>query len=90
MLASAGYPDAFDKGLAITGIDDAEADPYVTVYHAGTKESNGTLVSNGGRVLGVTAIGDTLAQAVARSYQAVEKVSFANKFYRTDIAKRAL
>jgi phosphoribosylamine--glycine ligase len=90
VLASAGYPDAFDKGLAITGIDDAEADPYVTVYHAGTKESNGTLVSNGGRVLGVTAIGDTLAQAVARSYQAVEKVSFANKFYRTDIAKRAL
>ncbi len=90
VLASAGYPDAFDKGLAITGIDDAEADPYVTVYHAGTKESNGTLVSNGGRVLGVTAVGDTLEQAVARSYQAVEKVSFANKFYRTDIAKRAL
>lgn len=90
VLASAGYPDSFDKGLAITGIDEAEADPYVTVYHAGTKESNGQLVSNGGRVLGVTAMGDTLEQAVARSYQAVEKISFANKYFRTDIAKRAL
>ncbi len=90
VLASAGYPDAFDKGLPITGIDEAESDPYVTVYHAGTKESNGQLVSNGGRVLGVTAIGDTLEQAVARSYQAVEKISFANKYFRTDIATRAL
>lgn len=90
VLASAGYPDAFDKGLAITGIDDAEADPFVTVYHAGTKESNGALLSNGGRVLGVTAVGETLQQAVDRSYEAVKKISFANKYYRTDIAKRAL
>lgn len=90
VLASAGYPDAFDKGLPINGIDDAEADPYVTVYHAGTKEQDGQLVSNGGRVLGVTALGDTLEQAVARSYQAVDKISFANKYFRTDIAKRAL
>ncbi|MBM4178876.1 MAG: phosphoribosylamine--glycine ligase [Ignavibacteria bacterium] len=90
VLASAGYPDAFDRGLAITGIDDAEADPFVTVYHAGTKESNGELLSNGGRVLGVTAVGETLEQAVRRSYEAVGKIAFANKYFRTDIAKRAL
>lgn len=90
VLASAGYPDAFDKGLAITGIDDAESDPFVTVYHAGTKESNGELLSNGGRVLGVTAVGETLEQAVRRSYEAVGKIAFANKYFRTDIAKRAL
>ncbi|MBU3680090.1 MAG: phosphoribosylamine--glycine ligase [Candidatus Kapabacteria bacterium] len=90
VLASRGYPDAFEKGLPITGIDEAEADPYVTVYHAGTRMKDDTLVTNGGRVLGVTAIGDTLAQAVARSYAACEKISYDTKVHRSDIAKRAL
>jgi phosphoribosylamine--glycine ligase len=90
VLASAGYPDAFEKGLDISGIDDAESDPYVTVYHAGTKDADGSLVTNGGRVLGVTAIGDTLEQAVSRSYAAVSKISYDTKYYRTDIAKKAL
>lgn len=90
VLASRGYPDTFDKGLPITGIDDAEADPQVTVYHAGTRMADETLVTNGGRVLGVTASGETLAEAVTRSYAACERISFDTKYHRTDIAKRAL
>ncbi|MFN5876266.1 MAG: phosphoribosylglycinamide synthetase C domain-containing protein, partial [Ignavibacteria bacterium] len=90
VLASAGYPDAFEKGLTITGIDEAESDPFVTVYHAGTRDADGQLVTHGGRVLGVTATADTLEQAVRRSYQAVDKISFGNKYFRTDIAKKAL
>jgi phosphoribosylamine--glycine ligase len=90
VLASAGYPDAFEKGLTITGIDEAESDPFVTVYHAGTRDADGQLVTHGGRVLGVTATADTLGQAVRRSYQAVDKISFGNKYFRTDIAKKAL
>ena len=90
VLASAGYPDVFEKGLEIIGIDDAESDPHVTVYHAGTKDADGRLVTNGGRVLGITAIGDTLQEAVNRSYAAVAKISYDNKIFRTDIAKKAL
>lgn len=90
VLASHGYPDAYAKGLAITGIEDAEADPYVTVYHAGTAQKDGTIVTHGGRVLGVTALGDTLADAVTRAYAACEKVSFTGKTHRNDIAAKAL
>ena len=90
VLASQGYPDSFEKGLPITGIDAAEADPYVTVFHSGTRVHNDALVTNGGRVLGVTAIGDSLADAVSRSYAACDKISFKTKYHRTDIAKRAL
>ena len=90
VLASKGYPDAYAKGLPITGIDLAEADPHVIVYHAGTTEVDGELRSNGGRVLGVTATADTLRDAVARSYTAVDKISFDGKVFRTDIAAKAL
>jgi phosphoribosylamine--glycine ligase len=90
VLASKGYPDAFEKGLPISGIEAAEGDPYVTVYHAGTRAVDDVLLTNGGRVLGVTALGDTLAQAVARSYAACDKISYDSKYHRTDIAKRAL
>ncbi len=90
VLASAGYPDSYDKGLPITGIDQAEEDPFVTVYHAGTVNNNGVLCTNGGRVLGVTAVANTLREAVDRSYMACEKIHFANKFHRTDIAAKAL
>ncbi len=90
VLASQGYPDAFLKGLPISGIDAAEADPHVTVYHAGTRMSDDDLVTNGGRVLGVTAIAETLAEAVTRSYAACQKISYSTKYHRTDIAKRAL
>ena len=90
VLASQGYPDAFERGLPITGIDAAEVDPYVTVYHAGTRRADAGLVTNGGRVLGVTAVGSTLAEAVSRSYQACSKISYQTKYHRSDIAKRAL
>ena len=90
VLASKGYPDTYAKGLPITGIDAAEIDPQVTVYHAGTTEQDGELLTNGGRVLGVTASGDTLADAVGRAYRAVDKIEFQGKTYRKDIAAKAL
>lgn len=89
VLASQGYPDAYEKGAVITGIDDAEADPYVTVFFAGTGQRGNDLVTTGGRVLGVTARGATLEEAVRRSYAACEKISYSTKMYRTDIAARA-
>lgn len=90
VLASAGYPDQYKYGVPIQGVDDAEADPFVTVYHAGTKDLDGVLVTNGGRVLGVTALADTLATAVRRSYEACDKITFEGKTNRTDIASKAL
>lgn len=90
VLASKGYPESYEKGKPITGIDEAEADPQVTVYHAGTKDRDGTLVTNGGRVLGVTALDDTLKGAVRRAYEACSKIHFDGKTYRTDIASKAL
>lgn len=89
VLASAGYPDQYEKGLPIAGIDRAEEDPQVTVFHAGTAMKNNQLVTNGGRVLGVTAIGETLDEAMRRSYAAVEKITYATKMFRTDIGKKA-
>jgi len=96
VLASLGYPDTYEKGLVITGIDDAEQDPHVTVYHAGTAHgpsdhgNEQQLFTNGGRVLGVTAIADTLKNAVERAYDATAKISYATKIHRTDIAAKAL
>ncbi len=90
VLASGGYPDAYAKGKTISGIDDAEADPQVTVYHAGTKEVDATLVTSGGRVLGVTAMDDTLQGAVRRAYDACSKIHFDGMVYRRDIAAKAL
>jgi phosphoribosylamine--glycine ligase len=90
VLASGGYPDEYAKGLPISGIDEAEADPHVTVFHAGTSMKDNVLVTNGGRVLGVTATADTLANAVRRSYEACAKVSFAGKTHRSDIAAKAV
>lgn len=90
VLASGGYPDAYEKGKDITGVDDAEADPHVTVYHAGTNETDGQLVTSGGRVLGVTAIEETLKGAVQRAYDACSKIHFDGIVYRKDIARKAL
>ncbi|MEM8876190.1 MAG: phosphoribosylamine--glycine ligase [Planctomycetota bacterium] len=88
VLASGGYPGKYKTGHVITGIEEAEADENVKVFHAGTAESNGELVTNGGRVLGVTALGDTLAEATATAYAAVEKIKFDGMQYRRDIAGR--
>lgn len=87
-LASAGYPGSYQKGLPITGIDAAEKDPDVVVFHAGTTYKDGQLVTNGGRVLFVTATGPTLDAALDKAYAAVDLIQFEGKHYRTDIGRR--
>lgn len=89
IMASGGYPKSYKKGVEITGLTSGQLDG-VTVYHAGTKIENDKLVTSGGRVLGVTALGDSLADALKKSYEAVENIHFDNAHYRNDIGKRAL
>ena len=90
VLTSAGYPGSYEKGKVITGIEDAEAMENVTVYHAGTAVADGRLVTNGGRVLAVTALGDTFENARNLAYEACEKIDFEGKTLRHDIGLRAL
>ncbi len=89
IMASGGYPKSYPKGIEITGLSNGQLDG-VTVYHAGTKLQDNKLVTSGGRVLGVTALGDTLENALKKSYDAVEKIHFEGAHYRHDIGKRAL
>lgn len=89
IMASGGYPKSYPKGIEITGLSNGQLDG-VTVYHAGTKIQDNQLVTSGGRVLGVTALGDTLENALKKSYDAVEKIHFEGAHYRHDIGKRAL
>lgn len=89
IMASGGYPKAYPKGIEINGLTDGQLEG-VTVYHAGTSVTDGKLVTAGGRVLGVTALGDTLENALEKSYNAVEKISFENAHYRRDIGQKAL
>lgn len=89
ILASGGYPGDYKKGIPISGIDDAEQDPNVIVFHAGTKKlEDGTFVTAGGRVLNVTATGSTLDEALKTAYDAVNKIHFEGMHYRTDIGRR--
>ena len=90
VMASGGYPGNYEKGFEITGIDEAEALGDVKVFHAGTALKDGKVVTAGGRVLGVTALGSDIADAKARAYQAVEKIHFQNAYYRKDIADKAI
>jgi phosphoribosylamine--glycine ligase len=90
IMASAGYPGKYEKGKEITGIELAESDPSVKVFHAGTISKDGKLYTNGGRVLGVTATGKTLEEARNIAYAAVEKIRFEGAFYRRDIGAKAL
>lgn len=89
IMASGGYPKSYPKGIEITGLTDGQLDG-VTVYHAGTAIKDDKLVTAGGRVLGVTALGDTLEAALEKSYKAVEAISFEGAHYRKDIGQRAL
>ena len=89
IMASGGYPKSYPKGIEITGLSNGQLDG-VTVYHAGTKLQDNELVTSGGRVLGVTALGDTLENALKKSYDAVGKIHFEGAHYRRDIGKRAL
>jgi phosphoribosylamine--glycine ligase len=89
-MASGGYPGDYQKGKKITGLEQAELLEDVVVFHAGTKKQNGDIVTNGGRVLGVTALGDTIADAKARAYEAVGKIKFEGAYWRKDIADKAI
>ncbi|MDO4534058.1 MAG: phosphoribosylamine--glycine ligase [Coriobacteriia bacterium] len=90
VLASQGYPKAYEKGKVITGIDAAEALDGVTVFHAGTKVADGAVLTSGGRVLNVTALGDSFAGARELAYQAAALIDFDGKQFRTDIGAKAL
>jgi phosphoribosylamine--glycine ligase len=91
VMCSGGYPGKYSIGKPIYGIDQAEKLPDVKVFHAGTKiDERDRLVSDGGRVLGVTALGKDLAAAKAQAYKAVKLIDFAGMHYRTDIADKAL
>jgi len=90
VMASQGYPGAFPKGKVITGLAEAAKLPDVKVFHAGTKLENGVVVTDAGRVLGVTALGETLAIAKRNAYEAVSRIHFQGAHYRHDIADKAL
>jgi len=90
VIASGGYPGKYATGFAIDGLDDAESDGGATVFHAGTESREGKVLTSGGRVLGVTALGETLETAVARAYAAASRIRFEGIYYRRDIAAKAL
>jgi phosphoribosylamine--glycine ligase len=90
VMASKGYPGDYEKGKIITGLDETGKSDDVMVFHAGTAKKNGDIVTNGGRVLGVTALGDTIAAAKARAYQTVEIIKFDGAYWRRDIADKAI
>ncbi|MCH7909250.1 MAG: phosphoribosylamine--glycine ligase, partial [Candidatus Hydrogenedentes bacterium] len=90
VMASGGYPKAYEKGKTISGIPEAEGCENVTVFHAGTKQMDEGLRTNGGRVLNVTARGNDIESAIKRAYEAVEKIHFDGAHYRSDIGAKAL
>ncbi len=87
VLASEGYPASSDKGTIITGVDQFDGDTKVSIFHAGTMMQDGKLVTNGGRILGITAYDGDLDAAAARAYQAAEQIQYKGKQNRTDIGK---
>ncbi len=90
VLASGGYPGDYEKGKVITGIGEAEQNVNIKVFHAGTKISEGKLVTNGGRVLGISATGQDLREALDRAYEAVSKIKFEGMQYRRDIGQKVM
>lgn len=90
VVAAPGYPGAVELGGAIDGLAEAGREADVTVFHAGTRRSEGRIVTSGGRVLGVTALGDTIASAVERAYAATAKIRFPGMQYRRDVGRRAI
>jgi phosphoribosylamine--glycine ligase len=90
VMASGGYPGSYEKGKPVEGIGDAEAIPGVKVFHAGTTLDRGKVLTSGGRVLGVTALGDGLEETIRKAYQAVSCISFEGAHFRRDIGRKAL
>ncbi len=90
IMASGGYPLKYEKGKKITGLKTVKEKEGVTVFQAGTERKDDKLLTAGGRVLGVTAIGDTYESTINRAYDSVKKIKFADAYYRTDIGQKAL
>ena len=90
VMASGGYPGSYEKGKAIKGLDQAGTTEDVVVFHAGTKRNDGDVVTSGGRVLGVTALGTDMRAAIDRAYEAVSKIDWDGVHYRRDIGAKAL
>ena len=91
VLAAKGYPGAYEKGTRIRGLENAAQNDDAMVFHAGTKSGeDGEILANGGRVLGVTAMGPSIEEARRRAYQAVDRIDWPEGFCRRDIAWRAL
>ncbi len=90
VMAANGYPGTYEKGSEIRGLDAADNDPKAQIFHAGTRLIDGKTTANGGRVLNITARGDTLAEAHKRAYHLIEKIDWPQGFYRKDIGWRAL
>lgn len=90
VMASAGYPGSYEKGKVITHLPEAASDKDIMVFHAATAVRDGRLVTNGGRVLGVTALADNIAFAKAKAYEAAAKIKFEGAYYRRDIADKAI
>ncbi len=90
VITADGYPGSYEKGMPIEGIEDAQSLPGVVVFHSGTKRVDGKLVSSGGRILCVTALGEDLASARARSYEGVERIHLPGSRYRKDIGMKGI
>ena len=90
VMASSGYPGSYEKGKVILGLEEAEQLPDVQVFHAGTAWKGDQVVTNGGRVLGVTALGRTIQEAINQAYKAVSQITWEGVYCRKDIGKKAL
>ncbi len=90
VMASKGYPGSYKKGIPISGLKDVKRMKDVVVFHAGTDKKGKTIVTNGGRVLGVTALGNSVKKAISRAYSAVSKITWGGVYYRKDIGQKAL
>jgi len=89
-MASGGYPGSFEKGLEISGLDEADEIEDLMVFHAGTVLADGKVVNSGGRVLGVTGLGDDVAAAIAKAYSGVKLIHWDKVHFRNDIGQKAL
>lgn len=89
-VASCGYPGSYEKGFEVSGIDKAEQDPDIVIFHASTKREGGRVLTNGGRVLSVNAVADSLEKALEKAYNAVDKIHFEGMHFRKDIGQTTL
>ncbi|MBN1931499.1 MAG: phosphoribosylamine--glycine ligase [Desulfobacterales bacterium] len=90
VMASGGYPGSYNKGMPISGLEKVRQMQDVVVFHAGTAKKDLNIVANGGRVLGVTALGDSIKEAISNAYKAVSQITWQDVYYRSDIGKKAL